>query len=175
MEGYIIREATPDDAEAILVHNEIITNLPNNGIIRGPGENMTLDEERAYLAASLAADNSIMLIAVTPSGEVIGLSGFHGGKRRAVRHAGSFGIAINPEWRDKGVGTALIQHLIAWAKAGGIITRIELEVQAQNARAIHVYEKMGFKFEGKKLASVYKEGQYIDVLVMGMLLIDYPA
>ncbi len=175
MVAYTIREATPDDAEQILIHNELIVHEADNGIIRGPGENMTLEEQRAYVAASLASDNSVMLIAVLPSGEVIGLSGFHGGKRRAVRHTGGFGISINHDWRNKGVGTAIIQHLIAWAKQGGIIKRIELEVMTHNTRALHVYEKLGFKIEGKKVASIYKEGRYVDVYMMGMLLMDYPA
>ncbi len=175
MAAYTIREATPDDAEQILIHNELITNEPDNGITRGPGENMNLEEERDYLAASLASDNSVMLIAVLATGEVIGLAGFHGGKRKAVRHTGGVGIAINPDWRNKGVGTALLQHLIEWAKQTQIIKRIELEVMTHNARAIHVYEKLGFKMEGKKLAALYKEGRFIDVYFMGLLLIEYPA
>ena len=175
MAKYIIREATPDDAEQILIHNELITNEPHNGITRSPGENMTLEEERDYLAASLASDNSVFLIAVLPSGEVIGVSVLHGGRRKAVRHTGGVGIDVSREWRDKGVGTDLLQHLIDWAKTSNVIKRIELEVMTHNARAIHVYEKLGFKMEGKRLAAMYKDGGYIDIYVMGLLLIDYPA
>jgi RimJ/RimL family protein N-acetyltransferase len=174
MESYIIREATPEDAAAILIHNDILANEPNNGIVRGPGENMSLEEERDYLAASLASDNSIMLIAVTPSGEVIGIAGFHGGRRKATRHAGGVGISVLPEWRDKGLGTTIMKQMIDWAKQTGIIKRVELEVMAHNERAIHVYEKLGFKLEGRKSASLFKDGRYIDVYEMGLLLLDYP-
>ena len=174
MAEYIIREATPDDAEQILIHNEFIANEPHNGITRGPGENMTLEEERDFLAACLASDNSVFLIAVLPSGEVIGVSGLHGGRRKAVRHNGGIGIDVSREWRNKGVGTDLLQHLIEWAKKTNIITRIELEVMTHNARAIHVYEKLGFKLEGKRLAALYKDGGYIDIYMMGLLLFDYP-
>jgi len=174
MAEYIIREATPDDAEQILIHNEKITNEPHNNITRGPGENMTLEEERAYLAASLASDNSVFLIAVLPSGEVIGVSGLHGGRRKAVRHNGGIGIDVNREWRGKGVGTDLLQHIIDWAKKSNVITRVELEVMTHNERAIHVYEKLGFKMEGKRLAAMYKDGEYIDTYMMGLLLFDYP-
>jgi len=175
MAEYTIREATPDDAAQILVHNELITNEPSNGITRSPGEVMTLEEERTFLADCLASDNAIFLIAVLPTGEVIGVSGLHGGRRKAVRHNGGVGISVNLEWRDKGVGTDLLQHIIEWAKASNTIKRIELEVMAHNARAIHVYEKLGFKMEGKRLAAMYKEGHYIDIYVMGLLLIDYPT
>src|SRR3954470_23704732 len=103
MASYIIREATPEDAEAVIVHNDWIANEPHNGIIRGPGESMTLEDEQAYLKNSLASDNSTLLIAITPQGEVIGVCGFQGGRRKAVRHQGGMGISINLEWRNKGV------------------------------------------------------------------------
>lgn len=175
MESYIIREATPDDAAAVIIHNDLIANEPHNGIIRGPGESMTLEEEQIYLKNSLASDNSILLIAITPEGEVIGVCGFQGGKRRAVRHQGGIGISVNIEWRNKGVGTALMQHLIDWAKGTGIITRMELTVMAHNERAIHVYEKLGFKLEGRQRAALFKDGAYIDVFMMALLLMDYPT
>ncbi len=175
MESYIIREATPDDAEQILIHNEVIANEPNNGIIRGPGENMTLEEEQAFLAKSLASDNSIMLIAVTPTGEVIGIASLQGGRRKAVQHSGGVGIDVSPEWRDKGLGTELMHRLIDWAKASGIIKRIELTVMTHNERALHVYLKMGFEMEGRMQAALYKEGRFIDIYAMALLLIDYPS
>ncbi|MCA0458426.1 MAG: GNAT family N-acetyltransferase [Chloroflexi bacterium] len=174
MSAYIIREATPEDAAAILVHNDLIANEPDNGITRGPGENMTLQEEVAYLETCRATDNWVMLIAITPMGEVIGICGFQGGRRRATRHDGDFGISVNREWRDKGVGSALIQHLIAWAKSTGIITRVGLTVMTHNERAIHVYKKLGFELEGCKRAALFKEGRYIDVYMMGLLLLDRP-
>jgi RimJ/RimL family protein N-acetyltransferase len=175
MADYTIREVTPDDAARILVHNELITNEPHNGITRSPGETMTLEEEQAFLAANQTADNALFLIAITPEDEVIGVAGLHGGRRKAVRHNGGVGISVNREWRDKGVGTALLRHMIEWAKASNVITRIELEVMTHNERAMHVYEKLGFKLEGKRLAAMYKDGGYIDIYVMGLLLFDYPT
>ena len=175
MADYTIREATPGDAEQILIHNDLIANEPNNNITRGPGETMTLEEERAFLATSLASDNSVFLIAVLPSGEIIGVSGLYGGRRNAVRHNGGVGIDVSREWRNKGIGTALLKRIIEWAKASNVITRVELEVMTHNERAIHVYEKLGFKLEGKRLAALYKDGGYIDIYVMGLLLFDYPA
>lgn len=173
MAEYIIREATPDDAEQILIHNDLISNEPHNGIIRGPGETMPLDDAVAFLGSVLASDNSVFLIAVLPSGQVIGACLLKGGQRKANRHSGGIGIDVNREWRNKGVGTDLMRHVIDWAKKSNIITRIELDVITDNARAIHVYEKLGFKMEGKQLATLYKDGGYLDFYVMGLLLFDY--
>ncbi|MBI1277900.1 MAG: GNAT family N-acetyltransferase [Anaerolineaceae bacterium] len=175
MTSYIIREATPDDAAAVIFHNDLIANEPRNGIIRGPGESMSLEDEQNYLKNSSVADNSCFLIAITPAGEVIGVCGFQGGKRKAVRHQGGLGISVNIEWRDKGVGTALMRRLIDWAKNTGIITRMELTVMAHNTRAIHVYEKLGFQIEGRQRAALFKDGAYVDVYMMALLFMDYPT
>lgn len=47
--------------------------------------------------------------------------------------------------------------------------RIQLDVYAGNARAQHVYEKVGFRVEARKRQGIYKFGAYQDVLVMGLL------
>ena len=109
-------------------------------------------------------------MAVTPDNHVIGVTGFIGGKRRALRHTGSIGIAIDKQWRSKGVGTAMMQFLIDWARGTGIITRMELEVNTNNERAVHVYQKVGFVVEGRKQKALFKEGRYLDNYVMALLL-----
>jgi RimJ/RimL family protein N-acetyltransferase len=80
------------------------------------------------------------------------------------------GISVKQGWRDRGVGTALIRALIDWARATGIITRIELRVYARNAHAIHVYEKFGFEVEGRRRRVILEDGAYLDDLLMGLLL-----
>jgi len=47
--------------------------------------------------------------------------------------------------------------------------RIELEVFADNARAVHVYEKVGFHMEGTRRRAIFKFGRYQDLHVMGLL------
>jgi RimJ/RimL family protein N-acetyltransferase len=47
--------------------------------------------------------------------------------------------------------------------------RIELEVYANNHRARHVYEKLGFRLEVTKRQALYKFGEYHDIHVMGLL------
>jgi RimJ/RimL family protein N-acetyltransferase len=173
MTEYIIRQATADDAEQILIHNDLIANEPHNGIIRGPGETMPLDAAVALLMSIIASGNSVFMIAVLPSGQIIGVCTLQGGRRKANRHNGGIGIDVNREWRNKGVGTDLLRHVIDWAKKSNVITRIELDVITDNAPAIHVYEKLGFKVEGKRLAALYKDGGYLDFYVMGLLLFDY--
>ena len=56
-------------------------------------------------------------------------------------------VVIAPEARNRGIGTAMLQHLMAEGNQEGL-TAYTLEVRVSNAAAIHVYEKLGFESAG---------------------------
>jgi RimJ/RimL family protein N-acetyltransferase len=56
---------------------------------------------------------------------------------------GSFGIRVHPDRCGQGVGTAILQAVVAWLFRGGMST-ISVDVAASNARAVGCYEKAGF-------------------------------
>ena len=47
--------------------------------------------------------------------------------------------------------------------------RTELDVDATNSRASHVYVKVGFVREGLHRERIWKEGEWVDVVEMGLL------
>ena len=53
------------------------------------------------------------------------------------------GVAVSPEHRGKGIGTALIKRLLE--AATGFYPAIALSVSPKNPRAIELYEKLGFE------------------------------
>ncbi len=56
-------------------------------------------------------------------------------------------VVIAPEARNKGIGTAMLRHLMTEGDKEGL-TAYTLEVRVSNAAAIHVYEKLGFESAG---------------------------
>ena len=86
----------------------------------------------------------------------------------AMAHRGSLGIGILPAYRGRGVGRQLLRTCIDRAKKSGL-TRIELEVRADNVPAIRLYESMGFVREGVKSKGMRIDGEYFDTLIMGYL------
>jgi len=79
-------------------------------------------------------------------------------------------IYLHQDFHNVGLGTAMLSELIALAKAEGL-HKIGLSVVADNKRAIHLYQKFGFKNEGlKKDAYFGEDGKYHDELVMGLII-----
>ncbi len=165
-----IRQAQPEDAEQLLAHIQAIASEPEVQILLEPDEcQLTLEEERQWVINHVAVKNSALLVAEV-DGKIVGVLGCEGGQRNAVRHVVKLGISVRNEWRNQGVGQALIERAIVWARETGIVKRIELQVTLRNPGAIHLYEKLGFEKEGKIRRGLFKNGQYLDLWIMGLLL-----
>ena len=62
------------------------------------------------------------------------------------------------------------QKLIEWAKTSGVVTKINLRVRTDNPRAIALYERKGFTFEGTIRRELLIDGVYYDHHLMGLVL-----
>ena len=71
---------------------------------------------------------------------------------------------LKSEW-NKGVGSAMMDKLIGFAKERSIEI-VELEVRCDNKRAMHLYEKYGFRHIGTSPAFFKVNGEYIDFELM---------
>jgi RimJ/RimL family protein N-acetyltransferase len=92
-----------------------------------------------------------------------------------ARHA-ELGIVLgDKEFWDKGYGSDTMRLLLRVGFETLNLERIHLRVYGNNPRAFHVYEKVGFTHEGTLRRHVYREGQYYDVHVMGVLREEWLA
>ena len=101
---------------------------------------------------------------------LVGMLDMMGGSRPESAHNAALGVSVARDWRDQGVGRALMTRAIGWARRTGGLSRIELEVFKDNARAIHLYERLGFEAEGVRRRAYVKDGVAIDTLLMALLL-----
>lgn len=58
-------------------------------------------------------------------------------------------VAVFPEFRRQGVGKALLEAIFSLANENGL-SFVSLEVRESNKNAISLYERLGFKLEGKR-------------------------
>ena len=85
------------------------------------------------------------------------------------KHAGAIGICVHEEWHGKGVGAELMRAILDLADNWLNLTRLELEVFAENEAAIHLYERFGFEVEGTLRQHAFRDGRYVDSKVMARL------
>jgi len=119
-------------------------------------------EERAALFARTAAGSVVALA----GGQLVGFIHVE-----ASRHGfGEFGMLVDRGWRGRGVGSALVQASIGWARDQGL-HKLCLEVFAHNAAAIALYRKSGFVEEGRRIRHYRRaNGELWDSIVMGLAL-----
>lgn len=90
----------------------------------------------------------------------------HHGRRR---HVAVIGMGVADDLSGQGIGTALLRALLDSADSWLDIHRLELSVFADNARAIRLYERHGFVREGLLRDHAFRNGAYVDVVVMGRI------
>lgn len=114
-----------------------------------PDENsFDAKQEGQFLKEKEESENEIELIAVV-DGAVAGTAGIEAvGSKYKVRHRAEFGIGVAKEFWGLGIGRALMDACIECAKNAGYF-QIELNVVAENVRAVSMYERAGFVEYGR--------------------------
>ena len=107
-------------------------------------ESIRDDEKQSnYLKETTESDREIELLAIV-DGKVVGMAGFNAiGSKYKVRHRAEFGITVSKNYWGQGIGKAIMNACIECAKEAGYI-QLELDVVADNTRAIELYKKLGF-------------------------------
>ena len=96
-----------------------------------------------------AADDADLHLVAEVDGVVVGsLDAFTrplppAGSMRAMRRSAAIGIAVDEDWRGRGIGTALMDAAEAWARGTGL-DALELDVADPNGDARRLYERLGY-------------------------------
>ena len=162
----LVRTASAKDAAAVLAVVSSVRDEQEYSLSE-PGEMETSDDEEARWIQVHLEDQCKLVLVAEVAGEIIGLLTFANGTRRRIAHAGELGMTIIREWRENGVGTALLATLIQWAAINENIEKLSLKVHATNVRARGLYGKLGFEQEGYFRRDLrYGPGQYVDTVFM---------
>ena len=125
-----------------------------------------LDQTRTFILDRIERGDPGLVAVVR--GEVVGWCDISRLDRLIHAHRGALGMGIVPDYRGHGLGLRLINAALAEARRIGFV-RIELSVHADNARAISLYEKVGFVTEGVQRDAVRIDGQYLDTIMMAIV------
>lgn len=139
----VLRNGTAQDGQAAL-DVFILAHTQTDYLLTYPNEiTFTADEEAEYLQKKADSENEIEILAEV-DGRIVGTAGIEQiSPKVKLRHRCDFGISINKEYWGLGIGRALTDACIECARKAGY-EQIELEVVADNDRAVMLYEKAGF-------------------------------
>lgn len=144
----VLRNGVTQDGQAAL-DNFALCHTQTDFLLTYPGESTaTAEEEAAYLQKKADSPDEIELVAEV-NGKIIGMAGVERvSPKQKLRHRCDFGISIDKAYWGLGVGGALTEACIACARQAGY-EQMELEVVADNERAVRLYEKAGFVEYGR--------------------------
>lgn len=166
MSARAIRRATIDDAAVLALAERVVAKTA--GLLASRPEEIHEDELGRKIVAANERGVGAFLVA-EEGGDVIGHGVLQPYKLAVTAHVVELTLVVHEGHRGRGVGRMLMEALVAWARASAHVETIELRVRASNARAIGLYEKLGFVEEGR-FKNRIKLGPetYLDDLAMGM-------
>jgi len=91
-----------------------------------------------------------------------------------LRHRNAaFAIMLNPDHHGKGHAEKIVHQVADYGFYQLNLNKINLDVVDYHKKAIHIYEKVGFKIEGKKEQQYLIRGNFENSYSMGLLKENY--
>ena len=166
----IIRNATYEDGSEMselfaVTHSE-------SDYLRSYPEEHSFDAkaESEFLQKRAESDREVMLLAVV-DGKIVATAGVSAlGNKYKIRHRAEFGIDVVKAYWGLGIGKRMMKACVQCAKAAGY-QQLELEVVADNQRAIQMYQSIGFvEFGRNPLGFISKYSGAQELVYMRLVL-----
>jgi RimJ/RimL family protein N-acetyltransferase len=90
-----------------------------------------------------------------------------------INRTAGVGIMLDKEYRSKGIGFFAFKTLLDHAFNNMNLNRIAGDVLEYNTSSKKLLEKLGFITEGVKRQAVYKNGRYVDAIMVACLKEDF--
>lgn len=164
----LIRLQTMEEVEASLDIINVVAKEGNYLMEEGVDQHR-IDWTKKQI--ELNGDEVLFIVAVVDGKLVGNLDLVKYGATPKTEHVRYLDMAILDGYRSIGVGSALMDYCVEWARNKGL-KKIILEVFSSNVRAIELYRKFGFVVEGTNRGAVKLLGKIADIIQMGLFLND---
>lgn len=165
----LVRSVTAADAE-VHIKFKCMTSGETHFMARYPEECVYSPETAASLAACEESPFDFEVGVFDGEEQVGGVGVAQVRPHIKYRHRAVMGISVRKEYWGCGLGSYLMQLAIDQTRSNGF-EQLELGVYSDNARATHLYEKVGFERYGiQPRAFKLKDGTYRDEIIMVKML-----
>jgi L-amino acid N-acyltransferase YncA len=137
-----IRDATPHDWPAIW---RFMRQIAAAGETFSWKRDIAEEDARAYWLRGAPAR---AVVAVDDDGTVLGTAEMGPRMGGPAAHTASAGFMVDPDHQGRGVGRALGEEVIDWARAEGYRAIVFNAVAASNTRAVGLWRSLGFEVVG---------------------------
>jgi len=163
--NYRIRHADPSDAEQLTRLAAAVSAEPEGWLISVAGEWRSAGDERRYLKALRRYPHAAVFVAEDEVGTLLGRLSVGRDPHPASTHVADVGLMVALAARRQGVGRALLDAAVGWAR-GADVRKLELHVFPWNEAAIALYDAFGFQREGYRKGHYRRGGEYVDAILM---------
>jgi len=167
-----IRHAVPADAGALIALAAAVGREPGEWLLTTDVERSVSDERRYLRAVQRHADAAVLV--ALDGDAVVGRLSVARDPHPASRHVADLGLMVAESHRRRGIGRALLDACVAWARGAGI-SKLELHVFPWNEPAIALYDRFGFEREGLRRRHYLRAGVMVDALLMAYHLPSGPV
>jgi RimJ/RimL family protein N-acetyltransferase len=160
---FVIRLAHPRDAGTLVALAEEVAAEPEGWLISEGGWRTVVDERR-FLRALRRYRDAAVYVAETEEG-IVGRLSLGRDPHPASRHVADLGLMVAATHRRQGIGRALLDQAVEWAREVGV-RKLELHVFPHNEAALALYEDFGFRREGYREEHYRRGSGYVDAILM---------
>lgn len=90
---------------------------------------------------------------------------------QAMSHVFSLTVVVHPGYTGRGIGSALMSHVLTWAEDNPLVEKVELRVRESNAVARRLYARFCFVEEGRFERRIkLRDGTYVADISMARFL-----
>jgi len=161
---FTIRRAEPSDADQLTRLADAVSAEPEGWLISVAGEWRSAGDERRYLKALRRYDHAAVFVA-EQDGAIVGRLSVGRDPHPASSHVADLGLMVAVDARRQGIGTALLEAAVDWARQTGV-RKLELHVFPWNHGAIALYDAFGFEREGYRKGHYRRGGEDVDAILM---------
>jgi L-amino acid N-acyltransferase YncA len=160
-----VRKVSEGDAEAVA---NLLNGIVKEKEFSALNRLFTIEDEVGFFK-SLGEREAVFVASV--EGRVVGflsLEIYHKALG-STGHVASVGTFVGKDFREKGVGSVLLENTIDFARENGY-EKVVAEIRKKNILGLGLYRKYGFEEVGVFKNQVKINGEYDDIIVTEMFL-----
>jgi ribosomal protein S18 acetylase RimI-like enzyme len=165
-ESFVLRHAKASDAERLM---EYVNSFVAEKAFLSIQEKVSLKQEKAFLSKTIRGmkqGRCAYILAEARGGGIAASASVNREEGDACRHVGVFGIAVVKKYRGMGLGKIISETVLYEAKNRMGIEIAKMPVVSENARAIKLYRKLGFRNMGVLPKGCIHFGRRVNLLYM---------